>query len=68
MNKTQTCDSKVQHKTETIAQYVISSTGNNATQDYYRCEICGFYHIFTINKPVFLKRMFSYKKRNNKKS
>lgn len=49
------CESKVQHKTLSSVLYIIDQFGN--TQDYYTCEHCGFYHVFTIDKRNHDKKM-----------
>lgn len=44
LNKQQVCDSKIKH-TELSVQQVVESN-----QDYYKCEVCGHFHIYTIQK------------------
>jgi hypothetical protein len=60
------CDSKIKYKNIISVEYVLSSQGKSLTQDYYRCKICGDYHIFTLNKKVNKKR--EDKILNNRKS
>jgi len=47
------CKSKVKHTLLSV-EYEIAKKG--FTQDYYECNICGFYHIFTVNKSLNSKR------------
>lgn len=58
------CDSKIKYSTEIAVQYVIAESKTNLSQDYYLCEMCNNYHIFTIQKKTANKRIFSTKKRN----
>jgi len=51
----QVCDSKERHS-EISAQYLISVTNKESSQSYYKCNICGFYHIYSINKKVVTNR------------
>jgi len=55
LNKQQVCDSKKKH-TELSAKYVIENSDKGLSQDYYKCTVCGHYHINTINKSVEKKR------------
>lgn len=49
-SKIKVCDSKIKYSTELAVQYVINETGTNLSQDYYKCKVCGNFHIFTIQK------------------
>lgn len=70
------CDSK-QKLTLLAAQYIIQTGDKGLSQDYYICQVCGSYHITTINKSVEKKRKNKilnkmdkatwYAKRNNLK-
>ncbi len=51
----QVCDSKERHSLIS-AQYLISVTNKESSQSYYKCNICGFYHIYSINKKVVNNR------------
>jgi len=55
LNKQQVCDSKQKH-TLLSAQYLIQNGDKGLSQDYYVCQVCGHYHITTVNKSVEKKR------------
>ena len=55
LTKQQICDSKVKH-TELSAQYIISLPENGIDQDYYKCDVCGQFHVTVKNKSVAKKR------------
>jgi len=63
-SKIKVCDSKIKYSTELAVQYVINETGTNLSQDYYKCKVCGNFHIFTIQKKSATKRVFASKKKN----
>lgn len=64
LSEIKVCDSKIKYSTEIAVQYVIEETGTNLSQDYYKCRICGNFHIFTTQKKVSTKRVFASKKKN----
>jgi hypothetical protein len=56
MTKKEVCESKIRYKSVIAVEYVIDYEHKNCSQDYYKCEICNGYHIFTLNKRVSNKR------------
>lgn len=57
MDKRDVCSSKTQHKTESSAQYVVSNENQEAQSDYYKCDVCGFFHVFTISVKKIKKKV-----------
>jgi membrane carboxypeptidase/penicillin-binding protein len=50
------CESKIRYENTIAAEYVIQKNHRDLCQDYYGCEVCGGYHIYTTNKKVSRKR------------
>ncbi len=50
------CESKIKYENVIAAEYVIQTNHRERCQDYYQCEICNGYHIYTTNKKVSRKR------------
>jgi len=68
MDKLKSCESKIKYTTEIAVQYILKESQKELCQTYYICDVCGNYHITTINKSVSIKRIGVYKEysKNNK--
>jgi len=51
------CASKVRHETISSALLVIEMTNTQTSQDYYLCDNCGKYHVFTIDKQRYKRQI-----------
>ena len=63
MDKRSVCESK--RKYELIAVEYEVSKNNSRHSDFYKCDVCEKYHIYTINKTVSEKRNRKFKNFDN---
>ena len=59
MDKQKICDSKKKFSTKIAIEFFINDTGRDLIQDYYKCKVCGNYHITTNSKKTHSSRKFN---------